>query len=108
MIGIDKYLSGAVSSAEVGVSKPNPEIFEAISGVKKRQRISKEQQIRYRKLHEEEQKRQQKVIDDKESELSEKKMQWKQHEDDVQNHIQLICKKNIKECIYRLSKKAKK
>ncbi len=29
MIGIDKYLSGAVSSAEVGVSKPNPEIFEA-------------------------------------------------------------------------------
>ena len=28
MIGIDKYLSGAVSSAEVGVSKPNPEIFE--------------------------------------------------------------------------------
>ena len=43
----------------------------------------------------EEQKRQQKVIDDKESELSEKKMQWKQHEDDVQNHIQLICKKNI-------------
>ena len=30
MIGIDKYLSGAVSSAEVGVSKPNPEIFEAV------------------------------------------------------------------------------
>ena len=29
MIGIDKYLSGAVSSAEVGVSKPSPEIFEA-------------------------------------------------------------------------------
>ena len=29
MIGIDKYLSGAVSSAEVGVSKPDPEIFEA-------------------------------------------------------------------------------
>ena len=29
MIGIDKYLSGAVSSAEVGVSKPNPKIFEA-------------------------------------------------------------------------------
>ena len=29
MIGIDKYLSGTVSSAEVGVSKPNPEIFEA-------------------------------------------------------------------------------
>ena len=41
-----------------------------------------------------EQKRQQKVIDDKESELSEK-MQWKQHEDDVQNHIQLICKNII-------------
>ena len=30
MIGIDKYLSGAVSSAEVGVSKPSPEIFEAV------------------------------------------------------------------------------
>ena len=29
MIGIDKYLSGAVSSAEVGVSKPSREIFEA-------------------------------------------------------------------------------
>ena len=29
MIGIDKFLSGAVSSAEVGVSKPNPKIFEA-------------------------------------------------------------------------------
>ena len=29
MIGIDMYLSGAVSSAEVGVSKPDPEIFEA-------------------------------------------------------------------------------
>ena len=29
MIGIDKYLSGAVSSAEVGVSKPSLEIFEA-------------------------------------------------------------------------------
>ena len=37
MIGIDKYLSGAVSSAEVGVSKPNPKIFEAVlnkAGVK--------------------------------------------------------------------------
>jgi HAD superfamily hydrolase (TIGR01549 family) len=30
VIGIDKYLSGAVSSAEVGVSKPSPEIFEAV------------------------------------------------------------------------------
>ena len=30
MIGIDKYLSGAVSSADVGVSKPSPEIFEAV------------------------------------------------------------------------------
>ena len=30
MIGIDKYLSGAVSSAEVGVSKPSPEIFQAV------------------------------------------------------------------------------
>ena len=30
MIGIDKYLSGAVSSAEVGVSKPSPKIFEAV------------------------------------------------------------------------------
>ena len=30
MIGIDKYLSGAVSSAEVGVSKPSPEIFEVV------------------------------------------------------------------------------
>ena len=30
MIGIDKYLSGAVSSAEVGVSKPSPEIFETV------------------------------------------------------------------------------
>ena len=29
MIGIDKYFSGVVSSAEVGVSKPSPEIFEA-------------------------------------------------------------------------------
>ena len=29
MIGIDKFLSGAVSSADVGVSKPNPKIFEA-------------------------------------------------------------------------------
>ncbi len=29
MIGIDKYLSGVVSSAEIGVSKPSPEIFEA-------------------------------------------------------------------------------
>jgi len=30
LIGIDKYLSGAVSSAEVGVSKPSLEIFEAV------------------------------------------------------------------------------
>ena len=30
MIGIDKYLSGAVSSAEVGVSKPSPKIFKAV------------------------------------------------------------------------------
>ncbi len=30
MIGIDKYLSGAVSSADVGVSKPSSEIFEAV------------------------------------------------------------------------------
>ena len=29
VIGIDKFLSGAVSSADVGVSKPNPKIFEA-------------------------------------------------------------------------------
>ena len=29
MIGIDKFLSGAISSADVGVSKPNPKIFEA-------------------------------------------------------------------------------
>ena len=29
MIGIDKYLSGAVSSAEIGVSKPSAQIFEA-------------------------------------------------------------------------------
>ena len=30
MIGIDKYFSGAVSSAEVGASKPSPVIFEAV------------------------------------------------------------------------------
>ena len=38
------------------INNLNQEIFEAISGAKKRQRISKEQQSYWRKLHEEEQK----------------------------------------------------
>ena len=51
------------------------------------------------RLNDLEEKRQQKLLDDKESELNEKKLQWKQHENDVQNHIQIICKKNIIEYV---------
>ena len=51
------------------------------------------------RLNDLEEKRQQKLLDDKEFELNEKKIQWKQHENDVQNHIQIICKKNIIEYV---------
>ena len=51
------------------------------------------------RLNDLEEKRQQKLLDDKEAELNEKKLQWKQHENDVQNHIQIICKKNIIEYV---------
>ena len=51
------------------------------------------------RLNDLEEKRQQKLLDDKEFELNEKKLQWKQHENDVQNHIQIICKKNIIEYV---------
>ena len=51
------------------------------------------------RLNDLEEKRQQKLLDNKEAELNEKKLQWKQHENDVQNHIQIICKKNIIEYV---------
>ena len=51
------------------------------------------------RLNDLEEKRQQKILDDKETELNEKKLQWKQHENDVQNHIQIVCKKNIIEYV---------
>ena len=51
------------------------------------------------RLNDLEEKRQQKLLDDKEAKLNEKKLQWKQHENAVQNHIQIICKKNIIEYV---------
>ena len=50
-------------------------------------------------LIEQEERRQEDILKNKELEIEEKKMQWKNHESDVQNYIKLICKNNIIEYI---------
>ena len=46
-------------------------------------------------LIEQEDKRQENILIKKESEIENKRMQWKNHEFDVQNYIKLICKNNV-------------
>ena len=50
-------------------------------------------------LIEQEERRQEDILKNKELDIEEKKMQWKNHESDVQNYIKLICKNNIIEYI---------
>lgn len=46
-------------------------------------------------LIEQEEKRQSDVLEKKQNEIKDKKMQWRNHENEVQNYIQLICKNNV-------------